>query len=474
MNGSWGIALKDWREAARDGRVWLAWLLALSALALAALQGAVTLRQNSAEHAIAASQVRGQWEAQGEKNPHSAAHFGQFVFKPVAAPALIDPGVNADAGQAIWLDPHRRNLARHKPTEDQSPAERLARAGIVGVLQWVLPLLVVVLGFGAVAGEREAGTWRMLVSLGMTPCRLFVGKLAGLAWVLVPLWGFFFAVLVWVAWGNGSQSTDALIRVIGLALLYTVYMVIFGLMALGISARTVVASRALALLLVLWGINGLVAPRLGATLAQAAVGLPSTEAFHAAIQRDIQFGMDQDGDTNARQQQFLKATLSRYGISRAEDLPVGLRGLHLLDNDAYSSRVHEKHFQDLESRYIAQTRWQLWASAAGPLVPVRAISQALAGTDIHHHVHFATAAETYRRSFVDATSERILHGNQGTGNDATGDNAFWASIAPFTYHAPAWSWSLQQQGPALMLLLTWFLGAAWFAISGLHGLARRL
>lgn len=474
MRRSWAIARKDWREAAADGRVWLAWLLALGALVMAASQGAATLRQAEAERTVVAEQVRMQWETQGEKNPHSAAHFGQFVFKPVSAPALLDPGVNADAGQAIWLDPHRRNLARHKPTEDQSPAERLARAGIDGVLQWVLPLLVVLLGFGAVAGEREAGTWRMLASLGVTPGRLFIGKLLGLAWVLVPLAVFFTAALAWAAWGNETHRADTLARMASLTLLYSLYLVIFGLLALGISARTAVASRALAMLLVLWGINGFVAPRLGTTLAQAAVELPTTEAFHAAIQRDIQHGMDQDGDAGTRQQRFLQATLARYGVSRAEDLPVGLRGLRLLDNDAYSSRVHEKHFQDLEGRFTAQTRWQLWAAAAGPLVPVRALSQALAGTDIHHHMHFATAAEAYRRSFIDATSTRILNSNQGTGNDATGDNAFWASLAPFAYQAPAWSWALQQQGAALSLLLLWLLGAAWFAISGLRGLAREL
>lgn len=474
MRRSWAIASKDWREAATDGRVWLAWLLALSALAMAAFQGVATLHHTEAEQAVVTNQVRMQWETQGEKNPHSAAHFGQFVFKPVLATALIDPGVNADTGQAIWLDPHRRNLARHKPTEDQSPAERLARAGIDGVLQWVLPLLVVLLGFGAVAGEREAGTWRMLASLGLTPGRLFVGKLLGLAWVLVPLWGFFTAVFAWAAWGIEPHRTDTLVRVAGLALLYSLYMAIFGLLALGISARTSMASRALAILLILWGINGFVAPRLGTTLAHAAVELPTTEAFHSAIQQDIRRGMDQDGDVSARQQRFLQATLAQYGVSRAEDLPVGLRGLRLLDSDAYASRVHEKHFQDLEDRFTAQTRWQLWASVAGPLVPVRALSQALAGTDIYHHVHFATAAEAYRRSFIDATSTRILDSNQGTRNDATGDNAFWASLAPFAYQAPAWSWALQQQGSALLVLLLWLLGATRFAISGLRRLARKL
>ncbi|WP_349744456.1 DUF3526 domain-containing protein [Roseateles cavernae] len=466
MRRALAIAGKDLREATADGRLWLAWALAVGVLAVAALQGWTALSQDESERSAISSLVRTQWETQGEKNPHSGAHFGQYVFKPASASAFIDAGVNADAGRAIWLDPHRRNLSRLKASEDQSAAERLSRGGVGLVLQWILPLLVVLLSFGAVAGEREAGTWRMLASLGVTSGRLLAGKLAGLGLVLAPTWAFFSVVLGLVAWLGGPGSADTLGRIAGLTLLYTLYLAIFGLLALGVSARCASASRALALLLVLWGINGFVAPRLGAAVASAAVGLPTSEQFHAAVHHDIQRGMGQDGDASTRYQRFLAATLARYGVSRAEELPVGLRGLRLIENDAYSSRVHDKHFRDLESRLSAQAEWQLWGALLAPLMPVRALSQALAGTDLHHHMHFAAAAETYRRGFVDATSERIAQRNTGTGNAATADNEFWASLAPFAYRPPTWTWGLAQQWRALALLALWLLAAAWFAVSG--------
>ncbi|MBI1906781.1 MAG: DUF3526 domain-containing protein [Rhodocyclales bacterium] len=474
MKRAVAIAAKDLREAAGDGRALLAWALAVAVLLVAALQGWATQRQAEAERTEVSARVRAQWETQGDKNPHAGAHFGQYVFQSAGLAAFIDPGVSAEAGRAIWLDPHRRNLARFKPAEDQSPAARLARGGVDAVLQWVLPLLVVLLGFGAVAGEREAGTWRLLASLGVTPGRLFAGKLTGLGLVLVPMLAFFGAALALAAVQEGAGGPDTLARIALLAGLYTLYLAIFGFIALGVSARAASASRSLALLLVLWGLNGFVAPRLGSAIAEAAVSLPSSEQFHAAIHHDIQHGMDQDGDADARYQRFLAATLEKYRVSRAEDLPVGLRGLRLLDNDGYSARVHEKHFNALEDRFIAQADWQLAASLAGPLLPVRTLSQALAGTDIRHHAHFARAAEAYRRGFVDATSERIAQHNAGTVNTALADNTFWKSLPPFDYQPPAWTWALAGQWRALALLAVWLLGAAWFAVSGFKRLAREV
>lgn len=470
MTPAAAIAWKDWREAAQDGRALLAWTLALLLLAVAAWQGWSARQQAADARAALSAQVRQQWDTQGDKNPHSGAHFGQYVFKPDSLGSFIDPGVNDEAGRTIWLDPHRRNLARLKAAEDASAASRLAQASVAAVLQWGLPLLVVLLGFAAVAGERESGTWRVLASLGVGPARLFAGKLAGLGLVMLPLLGFF-AVVAALALLRG-ESADTLARLAGLAALYALYLVVFGCLALGVSARSSSASRALAVLLVLWGLNGFVAPRLGTAVADAAVTLPSTEQFHAAIREDIELGLPGDGTAQQRYERFLAETLERHGVARAEDLPVGVRGLRLLANDAYSSRVHALHFAKLERSFTAQADWQLSAALAGPLAPVRALSQALAGTDVRHHIHFAGAAEQYRRSFVDATSEEIARRNTGTGNGATVGDDYWRAVPPFDYRAPSWRDALAEQWRAALVLAAWLLAAFAFATSGFQRLAR--
>ena len=47
------------------------------------------------------------WDGQGEKNPHSAAHFGTFAFKPKYPLSLIDQGVDKYVGISIFLEAHK-------------------------------------------------------------------------------------------------------------------------------------------------------------------------------------------------------------------------------------------------------------------------------------------------------------------------------------------------------------------------------
>ena len=87
------------------------------------------------------------------------------------------------------------------------------------VLQLLIPLFVILLAFGAFAGERENGTLRQLLAAGARPSGLAAGKALGLtaalSLVLVPaaicaavlyMVGFFIAeltdscIFAWSSW----------------------------------------------------------------------------------------------------------------------------------------------------------------------------------------------------------------------------------------------------------------------------------
>jgi len=55
----------------------------------------------------------------------------------------------------------------------------------------LIPLVLIVVGFGAISREREAGTDRQLVTSGISPVTIWLGKTTALAGVgallLVPL-----------------------------------------------------------------------------------------------------------------------------------------------------------------------------------------------------------------------------------------------------------------------------------------------
>ena len=119
------IARKEVREIARDGRLRLMGILVVI-LAFAALAFGIQQAEH-AEHAREHAQERSdkQWQGQGKKNPHVAAHYGTHVFAPTTVATAIDPGVSAYLGRAIKIEAHKRNLAAHAEAQDGSGLQRL-------------------------------------------------------------------------------------------------------------------------------------------------------------------------------------------------------------------------------------------------------------------------------------------------------------------------------------------------------------
>jgi hypothetical protein len=95
------IAIKDATEMWRDGRFRLASALLFAILGTVFVAG--WSQAASAERARAEAQ-REEREVslnKGAMNPHAAAHYGAFVFKPVQPPSAIDPGLDPFVGGSV-------------------------------------------------------------------------------------------------------------------------------------------------------------------------------------------------------------------------------------------------------------------------------------------------------------------------------------------------------------------------------------
>jgi Fe2+ or Zn2+ uptake regulation protein/ABC-type transport system involved in multi-copper enzyme maturation permease subunit len=230
------IARKEFVEMLRDGRFRWAASIVLPLLALALLAGAYYQRELVARQRAAQAAEQARWYAQEPKNPHSAAHYGLYAFKPRLAPAFLDPGVEPYTGVAVWLEAHKQNEMLYRPGEDATLAQRFGELTVALIVQVVLPLVVILLVFNAFAGERERGTLRQLLSLGLRPRDLVLGKMLGLGGAL----GLMVApavVLAAVALAL-TGPTEGAPRFALLALVFLVYIGTFVLLALAISARS--------------------------------------------------------------------------------------------------------------------------------------------------------------------------------------------------------------------------------------------
>lgn len=175
------IARKEIVEMVRDGRFRFAGGMVFLLLSCALLLGWQHYREVSAQQQAAQLATRHQWLNQGKKNPHSAAHYGIYAFKPKIPLSLLDRGTDPYTGVAVWLEAHKQNQFQYRPAQDATAVQRFGELSGAMVLQVLVPLLIVLLAFSSLAGEREAGTLRQLMSLGVRPSVLLRGKALGVA-----------------------------------------------------------------------------------------------------------------------------------------------------------------------------------------------------------------------------------------------------------------------------------------------------
>lgn len=447
------IAKREFTEFWRDGRLRLAGGLMLLLLATALAVGWQQQRTEAAERNAAEALGYDDWLRQNQRHPHDAAHQGLHVFKPVPAAAIIDPGITPYVGSTIWLQAHRQSELRFRPAQDATGLQRFGNLSVAWVLQVLGPLLVIVLGFNAFAGEREQGTLRQTLSLGVSPRQLLCGKALALFGALtLCLMPALAAAALALLWQGGA---DAALRMAGLALGYALYFGIAVVGVLAVSAWVPSTRLALVVLLGLWIAGVALAPRAASDLARQTFPSPSRQAFNQSL----------DGDLNREYQRAWREQLGtdqRWGAT----LPLNRWGIALKVDDEAGYGVTDKHFAQLWDSFAAQQRAQEWAGLAVPLLALRAWSMGVAGTDFAAHRHFSVAAEQQRRLMQDLISHDLVEhadplGNQHFSYQAGKD--LWAQVPRFDYRPAPAGEALRANLISLGVLVAGVLAAMVFA-----------
>lgn len=458
------IARKEFTEMLRDGRFRGAGAIVFTLLAGALLLGWQNHRDVSAQHRAAQEATRAQWLNQGKKNPHSAAHYGVYAFKPQAPLSLVDHGTDPYTGVAVWLEAHKQNEFKYRPAQDATAVQRFGELTGATVLQLLAPLLIVLLTFNAFSGERELGTLRQLFSLGVSPAQLSSGKALGVAAAL-GLWLAPAAILgsmaIAAASGQGEVMASAP-RMIGMALSYLLYFGAFTGISLAVSAWAPSSRAALMILLGFWMMNGLIAPRVASDLAKT--WKPSPSAFDFGQQMQLALAKGSDGhDPGARAKALEAGLRKKYKVDKAEALPVNLLGVRLQDSEDHGNEVFDQSYAALWENFAQQNRIHQMVAWAAPGLAMRSISMGFAGTDFPQHTHFAKAAEDYRRMIQRTMNDELTYQAPNTGAPYLAGNDLWKKVPPFEYTAPGAGWVAEQQAPSLGIVGMWFVGSAFLA-----------
>ena len=170
------IIFKELKELSRDGRFKSAVVISCILLLLALITGVNQYKKSNQQLTESVSKERAIWETQGAKNPHSAAHYGTYAFKPKFALSLLDYGVTKYTGNSIFLEAHNRNEASFSEATDQTSLARFGTLSINFVLIYLFPLIIILIGYNSYTKELENKTLTMLKSQGVSSVKLILGK----------------------------------------------------------------------------------------------------------------------------------------------------------------------------------------------------------------------------------------------------------------------------------------------------------
>ncbi len=458
------IARRELTELLRDRRLTVLAAVIL-VLALAALVFGSAEQARFAEgraEAIAAD--RAIWRGQGEVNPHSAAHFGMFAFRPRASLTLFDPGLSPWMGEAVWVEAHYQNPAQGRPAEASALVQRFGDLSAAWMLQTLLPLFIVLAGFASVAGERERGALRLQLVQGASAWRLVMGKALAL---------FALAMLValpLLVIGGGVALTltdnggDATARWFGLLFAYAGYALIWTAFTLGVSALAGSARQALVILLASWVLAVALLPRFAADTAARAHPTMAAGAFWDAITAAREEGIDGHDPSDARTKALQEAVMKQYGVERMEDLPVDFSGIALQAGEDYGNRVFDRFYGELRQAQDAQQRMALAYSPLSPLMALKPLSAGLAGNDVAHQEAFTAAAEQHRRAVQRRLNEeQTAHGKGANFNNKV-DADFWNDVPTFDWRLPPLGEVARTYVSPVLIMLAWLVVALLFLL----------
>ena len=449
------IARSEWRAMLRNQVALAAGILMLALTLAAILVSHERLNAVNAERERFQSTADGQWANQPDRHPHRVVHYGHYVFRPLTPLAFFDFGVDPFTGNTLFLEGHRQNSANFSDAGQSSVLLRFGQLTPAFVLQVLTPLLIVFLAFGSVARERERGQLRLQVVQGIRGASLLLGKLLAHAGVALLLGAPALAALIAIATLHPNVAPEALTMVGG----YVLYLLVWAVAAVLVSSALPRARDALLALVAGWIVTAILLPRVMPDLAAGQVQRPSRIETEVAIhERLAAIGDSHDADDpyfNA----FRARTLARYGVTRVEDLPVNYGGLLMAEGERMTSALFDEFMREDHARQRRESAIVNGASIVSPVIALRRMSTALAGTNLDSHARFLSEGEKYRYGFVQSLNG--LHANVVT---PTGDGAeridkhHWQQTPRFGYAPAAYAdVAARHAWPAFAVLGGWLL-----------------
>ncbi|EAY25464.1 ABC transporter permease [Microscilla marina] len=411
-------------------------------------------------------EVRQRWENNPDKHPHRMAHYGYLVFRQKYPLGFFDPGIHHFLGNVIFLEAHQQNTINSSEASYSSGLLRFGYFSASMLLQVLVPLLIFFWGFNLVSQDRENGTLKIVFTQGADWRGVLWGKTLGLyllaMLVFVPAL-IFSLLLVW--FHEASLVNSQLMSRFGLLFVtYGLYFFLMAILAVYVSGRSKSSRGALITLLGIWLFFSLILPKLATTYGQAKYPAPSKIAFDIKVEEELLKLGDSHNPDDPHYQHLKDSVLAVHKVNSTDQLPFNYQGFVMKEGEKLSSKAYNKRYEKLLQIYQKQNNMLRLAGIVNPMVAIKQVSMALAGSGYATYDDFRAQAEKYRYSLAQKMNDLQIklisnvRGKRIQGKPDILDKSHWAQFPDFNYRFLSFSQSLAQEYLSLLVLLGWMLG----------------
>lgn len=423
--------------------------------------GFMKYKENKSQVDEYRKEVRQQWENRPAKHPHRMAHYGYLVFRMSHPVSIFDNGLDSYLGNVIFLEAHKQNTANLSEAGSTSVLVRFGSFTSAFILQCIVPLVILFLGFGLIVQERENAILKLLSVQGASGRAILWGKIIGLwQFSLLFLLPIFPLIMIVVLFSDFSIWQDSLLRLVSILVAYALYYFFICCVTITISARSKNSSFALTSLIGCWLMMIIFLPKGIQFIGQNIYPTPSRIAFETELEKDIL----QIGDSHNPDDPYFKnikdSLLSHYKVSDVNELPINYSGFVMKEGERISSTIYNKHQNALQQMYHKQLLLVDISSFINPLIAVKNFSMLASGTDFFAYEEFQKQAEEYRYVLAQKMNDLQIEHISNIKPDKGGLPAIisqdnWKSLPDFNYKYALFTKGIATEWIPIVAILFW-------------------
>ena len=450
----WQIIKNEWHFLIRSKMLLGISISFIAVLIVSILLGNYQAQKQEAAYLEAKDYLRQQWESIKEMNPHGAAHYGTYVFKPSNLLSSLDEGVNSVTGNVIRVEGHVQNEMVHSEASQMQAVSKFGKLKSSLLLKYIVPLLLIFLAFHSVSIEKQSGRLKLLLMQGAKPASIIFGKALS-----ITLYGIGLLAVVILAHSLvnfQNLNSEILTRTLLFFLSYSIYYFIISGLTVFFSARWQNATVALTSMLGIWILWTIFLPNIFMSSVEKLHPLPSRNEFKTAMKEDRSKGIDGHNPSDERAKALEEEALKEYKVDSIAQLPINFDGLRMQADEEYGNQVWDKHFGNIREVLTQQKQSLQLGGILNPYVSLQNVSMGFASNDNLHHHDFLIQVETYRRKFIKMLNDEHAFGGSKTGDWGwKADNEFFKSVPDFDYQPTAVASVFQAYLLDIGLLIFW-------------------